>query len=111
MFLRVGSRRHPGGGSVRAHRRWQIEARADLVGHDLDLGAVSTVVGLPAPLLEAPGHDYPHPLGEGEGHVSARSRQQMTSKNEVDSCHSWVLLSCQRRLTATPSCVAWPSLV
>ena len=40
---------------------------------------------------------------------SARSLQQMTSRNETDSSDSLVLLSCHRRLTATDrDVVAWP---
>ena len=40
---------------------------------------------------------------------SASSRQQITSKKLVASCHSPLLRSCQRRLTATPSrALAWP---
>ena len=43
---------------------------------------------------------------------SASSRQQTTSKNEVDSSHSFVSRFCHRRLTARVSAVvAWPSLV
>ena len=52
------------------------------------------------------------PLESESATFSARSRQHTTSKNDVASCHSWVVRSCQRRLTAMPSwAVARPSLV
>jgi hypothetical protein len=90
---------HVGGGEAQG---W-----TDLVGHDFDLGTVLTVVGLPTALLDAPGDHDAHPLERLSATFSARSRQQMTSKNDVASCHSLVVWSCQRRLAATPS---WPWL-
>jgi hypothetical protein len=41
------------------------------------------------------------PLKRLSATFSARSRQQTTSKKEVDSCHSWVTRSCQRRVDDT----------
>ena len=72
----------------------------------------SPLVGLPAPLLQATGDQDPAPLVRLRATFSARSLQQTTSRNEVDSSHSLVSLSCHRRLTATDrDVVAWPSRV
>jgi len=93
-------------------RRGVAQARADLVRRDLDLLSVLALLGLPGALLRRPVTTTRMPLVRLSATFSARSRQQMTSKNDVDSCHSWVVRSCQRRLTATPSwAVAWPSRV
>ncbi len=52
------------------------------------------------------------PLVRLRATFSARSPQQTTSKNEVDSSHSLVVRSCHLRLTATDrDVVAWPSRV
>src|SRR6056300_342646 len=45
------------------------EARTDLVGDDLDDGALLSIVGLPAALLEATRDDAAASLGEGGGDV------------------------------------------
>jgi hypothetical protein len=45
------------------------ETRPDLFGSDLQLGAVFTVVRLPAALLQATRDDHAHALGEGKGYV------------------------------------------
>ena len=49
--------------------RGEAKAWTDLIGRDLDLGAVLTLLGLPAALLQAARDDHAHALGEGEGHV------------------------------------------
>ena len=45
------------------------ETRPDLFGGDLQLGAVLTVLRLPAALVQAARDDHPHALGEGKGYV------------------------------------------
>jgi len=90
--------------------RGEAQGRADLVGHDLDLlerCSPSSVSQLRCSIRPVTTTRMPLRLS---AKFSARSRQQMTSKKDVDSCHSRVVLSCQRRFTATPSwAVAWPS--
>ena len=44
----------------------EAQARSDLVGHDLDLGAALAVLGLPGPLLDPAGHHHPHALGQAQ---------------------------------------------
>ncbi len=51
------------------------QPRTDLFGYQLDLGAGLASVGLLAALLERPGHDGPHALGEREGHVLGQIKQ------------------------------------
>jgi hypothetical protein len=45
------------------------QARADVVGQDLDLRALLALVVLPGVLLDLAGDDNPHALGEGLGDV------------------------------------------
>ena len=69
----------------------------------------SPIVGLPAPLLQLTAdHDSCAPLVRPRAAFSASSRQQTTSKNEVDSSHSFVSRFCHRRLTARVSGPWWP---
>ena len=58
----------------------EAQARTDLVGRELDLGAVLALVGLPTALLEATGDHNPHALGEAEGHVLG----QVTPADDVE---------------------------
>jgi hypothetical protein len=82
----------------------EAQARTELVGHDLNLGSVLSFVGFPTALLDTTRDPTTRmPLVRLSATFSARSRQHTTSKNDVASCHSLVTLSCQRRLTATPS--------
>src|ERR1035437_7109306 len=77
------------------------ETGADLIGHDLDLGpSVSQLrcSSRPVTTIRAP-------LVRLSATFSARSRQQMTSRNEVDSSHSLVSRFCHRRLTASDRAV------
>src|SRR5262249_7241163 len=50
-------------------RRRPAQAGADLVGDDLDDGALLALGGVPAALLEPAGDDRPRPLGEAGGGV------------------------------------------
>ena len=47
----------------------KAQARTDFVGHDLDLGSVLALVGLPTAVLQATRHDHPHALGQAQSHV------------------------------------------
>ena len=92
--------------------RGEAEAGPDVVGHDLDLGAAVARFGLQLRCSRRPVTTTRAPLVRLRATFSASSRQQATSKKEVDSSHSLVSRFCHRRLTASDSELwAWPSLV
>ena len=61
----------------------EAQAHTDLVGRQLDLGAVLAFVGLQLRCSRRPVTTTRMPLVRLRATFSARSRQQMTSKNDV----------------------------